>query len=213
MKEAQFNFCKSFRYIFEQGIIAQIFTKNIFYVRSPISPWLGPQQRLLDWNCFVFLIILYLFLAEYTPPSIIFFLLLWKIRDISFQFFSLYFGVYNINSGLATSQFQLCQYIYFYQYNWIVLTAAATWKSLHIFWAQTLMTPAMRQFKRCNLSSSGQPCLMFSDEGSQSDGANYSLGNQRSSPQFPRYTLRAPARRRSASWRKMLSNWKGKVGW
>ena len=52
MKEAQFNFCKSFRYIFERGIIAQIFTKNIFYVRSPISPWLGPQQRLLFWNCF-----------------------------------------------------------------------------------------------------------------------------------------------------------------
>ena len=111
MKEAQFNFCKSFRYIFEQGIIAQIFTKNIFYVRSPISPWLGPQQRLLFWNCFVFLIILYLFL---TPPSIIFCLLLWKIRDISSQFFSLYFGVYNINFGLATSQFQLCQNINFF---------------------------------------------------------------------------------------------------
>ena len=134
MKEAQFNFCKSFRYIFEQGIIAQIFTKNIFYVRSPISPWLGPQQRLLFWNCFVFLIIWYLFLAENTPPSIIFCLLLWKIRDISFQFFSLYFGVYNINSGLATSQFQLCQNIYFYQYSWIVLSAAAAWKSLKLSW-------------------------------------------------------------------------------
>ena len=151
------------------------------------------------------------FFAEYTAISILFCLLLWKIRDISFQIFSIYFGVYNINSGLATSQFQLCQNSY--QYSWIVLSAAAAWKSLHIFWAQTLMTPAMRQFKRCNLSITGQPCLMFSDEGSQSDGANYSLGNQRSSPQFPRYTLRAPARRRSASWRKMLSNWKGKVGW
>ena len=43
---------------------------------------------------------------------------------------------------------------------------------------------------------------MFDGEGSQSDGANYSLGNQRSSPQFPRCTLRAPARHRSASWGK-----------
>ena len=79
--------------IIEQGIIAQIFIKNIF-VRSPISPWLGPQQRLLFWNCFVLLIILYLFLAENTPPSIIFCFLLWKIRDISFQkYFSIFWGI------------------------------------------------------------------------------------------------------------------------
>ena len=29
-----------------------------------------------------------------------------------FSNLSLYFGVYNINSGLATSQCQICQYIY-----------------------------------------------------------------------------------------------------
>ena len=32
---------------------------------------------------------------------------------------------------------------------------------MRTFWAQTLMTPAMRRFNRCNLSISGQPCLMF----------------------------------------------------
>ena len=63
------------------------------------------------------------FFAEYTAISILFCLLLWKIRDISFQIFSIYFGVYNINSGLATSQFQLCQNSY--QYSWSVLSAAA----------------------------------------------------------------------------------------
>ena len=63
------------------------------------------------------------FFEEYTAISILFCLLLWKIRDISFQIFSIYFGVYNINSGLATSKFQLCQNSY--QYSWIVLSAAA----------------------------------------------------------------------------------------
>ena len=32
---------------------------------------------------------------------------------------------------------------------------------MRTFWAQTIMTPAMRRFNRCNLSISGQPCLMF----------------------------------------------------
>ena len=134
-------------------------------------------------------------------------------RYIFSIFFSIFRGIqHKFWSGNIT--ISIMSEYKFFQYSWIALSAAAAWKSLHIFWAQTLMTPAMRQFKRCNLSSiTGQPYLMFDGEGSQSDGANYSLGNQRSSPQFPRYTLRAPARRRSASWRKMIPNWKGKVGW
>ena len=46
-----------------------------------------------------------------------------KYPAANLENFSLYFGVYNINSGLATSQFQLCQNSY--QYSWIVLSAAA----------------------------------------------------------------------------------------
>ena len=35
--------------IFHQGIIAQIFGKNICYSKSPISPWRGPQWKSLFW--------------------------------------------------------------------------------------------------------------------------------------------------------------------
>ena len=35
--------------IFYQGIIAQIFGKNICYFKSPISPWRGPQSKSLFW--------------------------------------------------------------------------------------------------------------------------------------------------------------------
>ena len=35
--------------IFYQGIIAQIFGKNICYFKSPISPWRGPQWKSLFW--------------------------------------------------------------------------------------------------------------------------------------------------------------------
>ena len=39
--------------IFYQGIIAQIFGKNICYFKSPISPWRGPQSKSLFWAFFL----------------------------------------------------------------------------------------------------------------------------------------------------------------
>ena len=39
--------------IFYQGIMAQIFGKNICYFKSPISPWRGPQSKSLFWAFFL----------------------------------------------------------------------------------------------------------------------------------------------------------------
>ena len=39
--------------IFYQGIIAQIFGKNICYLKSLISPWMGPLSKSLFWAFFL----------------------------------------------------------------------------------------------------------------------------------------------------------------